>query len=206
MPSAVCSAGLRFAIEVTQQEFHAYGGTTARPADEHEWFADGAGDVIGLIAKAPRGPSPPWCGNADGTFLAGDATSDFADVHEARCALFAEMVRVGTTPPPRRATSQDASISERILADRLLAAGLTPLEVSVPHDHADPPVVFKRGTEFVTVIGVGETIDDAATDIVNQARECGLNRTVAGRWCGQTPRLGSPCSSLVGDRHRAPES
>jgi hypothetical protein len=96
-------------------------------------------------------------------------------------------------------------LGEAGLADRLLAAGLTPLEVSVPHDHADPRVVFNRGTEFVTVIGVGDTIDDAATDIVNQARECGLNRTVAGRWCGQTPRLGSPCSSLVGDRHRAPE-
>jgi hypothetical protein len=74
----------------------------------------------------------------------------------------------------------DASISERILDNRLLAAGLTPLEVSVPHDRADTRVVFKRGTEFVTVIGVGDTIDDAETDIVNQALEHELNRTVAG--------------------------
>jgi hypothetical protein len=168
---------------VSQQEFHAYGpspgGTTARPTDEHEWFADGAGDVIGVIAKAPTWTVTAFVRHADGTFRADHATSDFADVNEARCALFAQMARVGTAPPPAHTIPHEASISERIVADRLLAAGLTPLEVSVPHDHADPRVVFKRGTEFVTVIGVGETIDDAATDIVKQAGERGLNRTAA---------------------------
>jgi hypothetical protein len=168
---------------VSQQEFHGYGpyhrGTTARPTDEHEWFADGAGDVIGVIAKAPSWTVTAFVRRADGTFLASDATSDFADVNEARCALFAQMARVGTAPPPAHATSHDAAISERILADRLLAAGLTPLEIRLPHDHADPRVVFKRGTEFVTVIGVGETIDDAATDILKQARKRGRNTTAA---------------------------
>jgi hypothetical protein len=168
---------------VSQQEFHGYGPyhglTTDGLTEEHEWFADADGDVTGVIAKGPTWVITAFGRDAHGTFLAFDATTVFANVDEARRALFAQMNSVGVTPPPARATFHDAHIRQRLIADRLLAAGLSPIEVSLPDEHHIPRVVFKRGTAFVTITGVGDTVDEAATDIVHQARECGVKTTAA---------------------------
>jgi hypothetical protein len=168
---------------VSQQEFHAYGpydaSTPDRLAEENEWFSDRDGDVIGVIAKAPTWAITAFGRDATGRFLAFDATTAFETVDEARGALFAQMERVGITPPPTRAVFHRTHIRERIIADRLLAAGLTPIEVSIRHEDDVPRVVFKRGAEFVTILGVGDTADDAATDILHQARACGLHTAAA---------------------------
>jgi hypothetical protein len=166
---------------VSQHQFHGYGPYGASLpdslTDENEWFADGDGDVIGVIAKAPKWSVTAFGRNADGRFLAFDATTDFADVDAARQALFAQMERVGVTPHPARAASHSIHIRQRFIADHLLAAGLRPIQITNHHEHEVSRVVFKRGTEFVTIIGVGDTVEDAATDIVNQARAQGVNTT-----------------------------
>jgi hypothetical protein len=150
---------------VSQQGFHGYGPshglTMDRLTEEQEWFADADGDVIGVIANGPTWVITAFGHDAHGDFLACDATTVFANVDEGRRALFAQMESVGVTPRPARATFHNAHIRQRLIADRLLAASLSPLEVSLPGEHDVPRVVFKRGTEFVTITGVGDTVDEA---------------------------------------------
>jgi hypothetical protein len=168
---------------VSQQEFHAYGPydapTTDRLAEENEWFSNGDGDVIGVIAKAPTWIITAFGRDATGRFLAFDATTTFETVDEAREALLAQMERVGITPPPTRGVFHRSHLRQRILADRLLAAGLTPIQVSIRQEDDAPRVVFKLGAEFVTIIGVGDTVEATATDIMQQARARGLYPAVA---------------------------
>jgi hypothetical protein len=168
---------------VSQQEFHACGPydapTTDRLAEENEWFSNGEGDVIGVIAKAPTWAVTAFGRDASGRFLAFDATTTFETVDEARAALFAQMERVGITPAPTRGLFHRSHLRQRIIADRLLAAGLTPIQVSVRPEDDAPRVVFKQGAAFVTIIGVGDTVEAAATDILQQARERGLYTAVA---------------------------
>jgi hypothetical protein len=157
---------------VSQKEFHTYSPydapSAASLAEENEWFADGQGDVIGVITRAPQ-----WCITAfgrgvDNKFLAFDATANFTDVEEARQALFAQMEKVGTTPAPGRQTFQSVHVRERIVADRLLTAGLKPLEISMSPDLSSARVLFRRDADFVTIIGSGVTAEDVALDIVQQ--------------------------------------
>jgi hypothetical protein len=168
---------------VSHQEFHACGPydapTTDRLAEENEWFSNGEGDVIGVIAKAPTWTITVFGRDATGRFLAFDATTTLETANEARDALFAQMARVGITPAPTRGLLHGSHVRQRIIADRLLAAGLTPIAVSIRPDDDVPRVVFKQGAEFVTIIGVGDTVDAAATHIMQQARERGLYTAVA---------------------------
>jgi hypothetical protein len=124
--------------------------------------------VIGVITRAPQ-----WCITAfgrgvDNKFLAFDATANFTDVEDARRALFAQMEKVGTTPAPRRQTFQGVHVRERIVADRLLTAGLRPLEISMGPDLASARVLFRRDADFVNIIGTGATAEDVALDVIQQ--------------------------------------
>jgi hypothetical protein len=157
---------------VSQKEFHTYSPyealTDGSLADENEWFADMQGDVIGVITRAPEWRITAFGRGVDNKFLAFDATANFANVEEARQALFAQMEKVGTTPQLARSTFQSVHVRERIIADHLLTAGLRPLEISVASDFATARVLFRREADFVTIVGSAATAEDIAADIVRQ--------------------------------------